>query len=69
MIEGGWNTESAVDACIVIRRYAGNSLRLQKGDQLIVPDIEKDVPKAPAFLNLYRICSRVPSRSSVVGPM
>jgi hypothetical protein len=55
MIEAGGDAEPAVDPRIVICRHAGNSLRFQKGDQLIAPDIEKHVPKVPAFLDLYRI--------------
>src|SRR4029077_12571491 len=48
MIEAGRNTEPAVDARIVIRRHARNVVRFHKGDELIVPDIEKDVSKASA---------------------
>jgi hypothetical protein len=43
MIEAGGNAQPAVDARIVICRHAGNTVRFQKGDKLIVPDIEKDV--------------------------
>src|SRR4029077_19480577 len=52
MIEAGRNTEPAVDARIVIRRHARNVVRFHKGDELIVPDIEKDVAKVPAFLDV-----------------
>jgi hypothetical protein len=30
-------------------------LRFQKGDKLIAPDIKKEVSKATAFFNLYRV--------------
>jgi hypothetical protein len=30
-------------------------LRFQKGDKLIAPDIEKDVPETSAFLDLYPV--------------
>src|SRR5882757_1672387 len=55
MIEAGGNAEAAVDARIVSCRYVGNVLRFQKGDQLIAPDIEKEVPNAPAFLDSQRV--------------
>src|SRR5258707_12585153 len=55
MIEAGGNAEPAVDTRIVFRRHVWNTVRLQKGDQLVAPDIEKHVPKVPAFLDLYRI--------------
>jgi len=55
MIEAGGNAEPAVDARIVFCRYVGNALRLQKGDELVAPDIEKHVSKEPAFLDVYRV--------------
>jgi hypothetical protein len=55
MIEAGRNAEPSVDARIVFFRDVRNALRFQKGDELIAPDIEKDVSKTPAFLDLYRI--------------
>src|SRR5882672_10762496 len=55
MIEGGGNTESAVDPRIVACGYVRNSARFQKGDELIAPDIEKDMPQRPAFFDLYRV--------------
>lgn len=55
MIKGGRNTKSTVDARIVFRRDVWNSLRFHKGDKLIAPDIEEEVPDAPAFFDLYRI--------------
>jgi hypothetical protein len=55
MIEAGGNTEPAVDACVIFSRHIRNSLRFQKGNKLITPDIEKEVSKTPAFFDLYRI--------------
>src|SRR5262249_3579480 len=55
MVEAGRNAEPAIDAGIVVRGHIGNSLRFQKGDQLIAPDIKKEVSKAPAFFDLYRV--------------
>ena len=55
MIEASGDTEPAVDAGIVFCRHIWNSLRFQKGDQLIVPDIEKEVSKVAAFFNLNRV--------------
>jgi hypothetical protein len=55
MIKGGRNTESAVDARIVFYGHAGNSVRFKKGDELMAPDIEKNVSKVPAFFDLYRV--------------
>ncbi len=43
MIEAGGDAEPAVDARIVICQHADNAVRFQKGDKLIVTDIEKDV--------------------------
>jgi len=45
MIEAGWDTEPAIDARVVFSRYARNSVRFQKGDELIAPNIEKEVSK------------------------
>src|SRR6516162_3111649 len=47
MIEAGGDAQSAIDASIVCRRHVGDSVRLQKSNKLITPDIEKEVPKAP----------------------
>src|SRR5262252_7928273 len=55
MIEAGGNAEPAVDARVVLCRHVWNSVWLQKGDELIAPDIEKDVSKVPAFFDLYRV--------------
>jgi hypothetical protein len=55
MIEAGEDTEPAIDARIVICRHIRNSLRFQKGNKLITPDIEKEVSKAPAFFDLDRV--------------
>src|ERR1700733_7717760 len=67
MIEAGRYTQSAVDACIVFCRYARDSARLQKGDQLIAPRIKKNVPQAPAFLDLYRVSDyRLESQNALV---
>src|SRR6267378_5313372 len=55
MIEAGGNTEPTVDARIVFCRHVWNAVRFQKGDELIAPDIKKDVAKVPALFNLYRI--------------
>ena len=81
MIEARRYAEPAVDACIVFCRHVRNSVRFQKGDELIAPDIEKEVSKASAFFDLYRVGDdwietqnalvklRVLSRSSVERPM
>jgi hypothetical protein len=55
VIKAGGNTESAVDAGIIVRRYVRDALRFQKGDKLIAPDIEKEVPKVPAFFDRDRV--------------
>jgi hypothetical protein len=55
MIEASGDTEPAIDAGIVFWRHVWNSLRFQKGDELIVPDIEKEVSKVPTFCNLDRV--------------
>src|SRR5580698_1571898 len=55
MIETGWHTQSAVDTGVVFRRHAWNSLRLQKGNQLVTPRIKEDVPQPSAFFDLYRV--------------
>jgi hypothetical protein len=36
-------------------RHVCNAVRFQKGDQLIAPDIEKQMPQMSAFLDLYRV--------------
>jgi hypothetical protein len=81
MIEGSGNTEAAIDARVIVYRYAPDSLRFQEGDQLIAPDIEKEVAKPAAFFDRYvsettglnprtpSKKSRVLSRSSVDRPM
>jgi hypothetical protein len=51
MIEAGGNTEPAINARIELCRHIWTVVRFQKGDRLIVPDIEKDVPKQPAFFD------------------
>src|SRR3981189_230343 len=55
MMEGGRNTESVVDTRIVLCRHVRNSARLEKGDKLTAPDIEKEVPEASTFFDLYRV--------------
>ena len=55
MIEAGGNPEAAVDARIVFCRHVWNSVWFQKRDQLVAPDIEKEVSKVPALLDLYRV--------------
>jgi hypothetical protein len=35
--------------------HVWNFVWFQKGDKLIAPDVEKDVSKVPAFLDLYRV--------------
>ena len=55
MIEARRYAEPAVDACIVFCRHVRNALWFQKGDELIAPDIEKEVSKASAFFDLYRV--------------
>jgi hypothetical protein len=45
MIEPGGDAEPAVDFRIVICRQVWNSMRFQKADKLIAPDIEKDVSR------------------------
>jgi hypothetical protein len=55
MIEAGGDTEPAVDPRIVFCRHVWNAARFQKGDQLVAPDIEKDVSKVPAFFDFYRV--------------
>src|ERR1044072_9435962 len=55
MIEGCGDTEPSVDARIVFCRYIRNPVRVQKRDKLITRDIEKDVPKTPAFFDRYRV--------------
>jgi hypothetical protein len=44
-----------IDACVIVCRYAWDSLRFQEGDQLIAPDIEKEVAKPAAFFDRYRV--------------
>jgi hypothetical protein len=55
MIEARGNTESAIDARIVFCRHSRNSLGFQKGDELVTPGIEKDVPQSSALFDLYRV--------------
>jgi hypothetical protein len=55
MIEAGGYAEPAVDPRIVFFRHIRNSQRFQKGNKLIAPDIEKEVSKAPAFFDPYRV--------------
>ena len=67
MIEPGGNTEPAVDARVVFCRHVWNSVWFQKGDQLIAPDIEKEVSKVPALLDLYRVSdNRLKSQNALV---
>src|SRR5215470_2276892 len=56
MIEGGRNSESAIDAGIEFSGYLRNAARLHKSDELIASDIEKHVPDASALLDLYGVC-------------
>jgi hypothetical protein len=53
MIEGGWNAESMVYPRIILCRHVSNSVRFNKCDKLIAPDVEKDVSNAPAFFDFY----------------
>src|SRR5215813_11476907 len=55
MIKGSRHTESAVDPGIIFCRYVWHSACLQKGEQLITPDIEKHVPNTSAFFDLDRV--------------
>jgi hypothetical protein len=67
MIEAGRNTEPAVDAGVVFCRHVWNSVWFQKGDQLIAPDIEKEVSKVPALLDLDRVGdNRLKSKNALV---
>jgi hypothetical protein len=53
MIEAGRNTQSAVDPRIIFCRHVRNSARFHKGDKLMAPGVEKDVPDSPTFFDLY----------------
>src|SRR5262249_6750030 len=55
MIEAGGYAEPAICSWVVLCRDIRNSVRFDKGDQLITPDIKKDVPKISALHDLYRV--------------
>src|SRR5260221_13795464 len=55
VIEAGGNAEPVVDAGIIRCRHPRNPVRLQKGDELVAPDVEEDVSKIPALLDVYHI--------------
>jgi hypothetical protein len=53
VIKAGGNTQSSVDASIIVRRYAWDALGFQESDELIAPDVEKEVPKPAAFFDRW----------------
>jgi hypothetical protein len=66
MIEGGWNSEAVVDACIKCFRHVRNALRFDEGKKPVAPDIEKEVSKTPAFLNPYCVDEHRPEAQNTL---
>src|SRR5262245_3118099 len=52
MIEGAWNTQSTIDARVVVRRDAWNTVRFHERNQLVAADIEEEMAQAATFFDL-----------------